>query len=616
MRESWRSSKSSPCPVCGRDKDGDCSIKDYGNVVYCHTHQSEIELDGWKFIKTANGGAGWGMFVKRELDNPFKRDDASQITYNYDDRNGNRLIQVVRQKGDSRFPFYQTYWDGEKFTGKKNFPSNQIDEAKKRVPIYNYSRVQEAIAEGKAILVVEGEKCADALNKLGFTATTSIGGSNAFNRWGDYSQDLLGAALLAILPDLDQKGWDYALKWQELYPSAIICKPFPDSALWSHLPDSGGLDVADWIEAGNDADAIKRLIKSTREALLKTPEQSETIKKFKGSLLEFSEEVDVFKKTLLENQIRSEYKVSGRRLERLLDSINSASDTGFKSMGDICVSLFIQIENQSKSTTIPGYFTQLTPLNTVTGGFQPGSLVILAARPSMGKTAIALSICHDIARCYPERVAIFSMEMSSEQLSYRLLSKISGLSAGVIKSGNLHGDQWTKIAESADHMSGLNLFIDDSGLLTLSAIRQKLTELAKVGNPISICCIDYLQLISGEMGDNRNAELSQITRGLKILARELNCCVLCLSQLSRAVESRNDKTPMLSDLRDSGAIEQDADQVIMLYRDDYYTKEKSERPDEIDILVTKNREGPIGKCTLMFDKFSTSFREKRTVHYG
>lgn len=612
-RESWRSSKNDPCPICQRTKDGDCSIKDYGNTVFCHTYQADESIDGWKFIKEANGGAGWGLWLKKSLDNPFKPKKENVTTYNYDDRHGNRLIQVVRDKTNDRFPFYQLYWDGSNFVGKKNFPDPHIKQSRESVPIYDYLRVREAIDQGKIVCIVEGEKCVEALKKLNIVATTSIGGSNSFSSWGDYSKDLAGASLLAIFPDMDQKGWDYAQEWKKLYPNAVIVKCFPKSSHWNNLPDDHGFDIADWIAEGHTKEEIRELIRQAKGE--KDADQMKTVEGLKSKTLDFLQESDPFAKALLENAIRSEFHVSGRRLDRLVQSLESSEDGCFVDIGDCCVDLLKQIEEQSQSETVPGYFSGLPDLDEITGGFQAGDLIILAARPSMGKTALALNIGQFIAENYPETVAIFSLEMSRHQLVYRLLSGITKYSTQTIRNGKLTNDQWVTLSHAVARVSEMRLSIDDTCGVTISAIRQKLTDLSQRHQNLSVVMIDYLQLLSGESGENRTAELSQITRGLKIIAREFNCALVCLSQLSRAVESRSDKRPILSDLRDSGSIEQDADQVLMLYRDDYYNP-NSDRSGETEIGIVKNRNGPVGSCSLLFDKYSTTFKSIQNQYYA
>lgn len=604
QRESWRSSKTDPCPLCGRDKDGDCSIKDFGNTVFCHTHQQEQPMDGWKFIKEASGGAGWGMLLKESLVNPYKSKDEPVITYNYDDRSGERLIQVVRQKG-GRYEFYQRYWDGSEFISKSKMPSHLVKEARQRVPIFNYSRVREAIDSGKGVCVVEGEKCANALKELGYAALTSIGGSNSFDSWGDYSNDLDGAGAIAIFPDMDKKGWDYAQKWIKLYPHAFIVKPFPLSPHWNDLPDNGGFDIADWIEAGNGRKEIDQLIKESRDASKPKSPIVETVQSLKTGILDYLETKDPFKRTLLENEIRSKFKVSGRRLDKLAVHLENPDPLGLSPMGDICVNLFAQIEERSKSDVIPGFHTQFPDLNRFQGGFQPGDLVILAARPSMGKSSLAVNMAQHIAREYKTHVAMFSLEMSREQITYRMLSSHSGLQAGAIQNGRLHSDQWSKLSIAMQDVSSLSLNIDDTPGQTISSLDEKLSEM-KSSQGVGFIMIDYLQLMSGEVGDNRNAELSHISRSLKKMARQYNSPILCLSQLSRAVETRGDKRPIMSDLRDSGAIEQDADQILMLYRDEQYNPQ-TEHKGVAELNILKNRNGPTGLIKLEFQKQTTTF---------
>jgi replicative DNA helicase len=260
--------------------------------------------------------------------------------------------------------------------------------------------------------------------------------------------------------------------------------------------------------------------------------------------------------------------------------------------------------------TLMGVPTGFTLLDRLLGGLQKSDLIILAARPAMGKTSLALNVALNAAKRYMARVAIFSLEMSNEQLAQRLLSTETGIDSHRLRLGNVHEEEWPILLEAANVLAGANIFIDDTPAASVNEIRTKCRRLyAEHG--LDLVLIDYMQLMSGQgngRGENRQQEISYISRSLKSLARELNVPVIALSQLSRAVESRTDKRPMLSDLRESGSIEQDADVVLFIYRDDYYN-EDSEQQNIADVIVAKHRHGSTGSVSLFFRKELTQFRD-------
>ena len=257
-----------------------------------------------------------------------------------------------------------------------------------------------------------------------------------------------------------------------------------------------------------------------------------------------------------------------------------------------------------------GVPTGFQMLDRILGGFQKSDLIVLAARPGMGKSALAFTMAHSAAKRHNKRVAIFSLEMSDEQFVQRLLSQSSGIDSHQLRTGNIHENDWTLLMEAANELSQLPLYIDDTGAVSIAHIRSECRRMAVEGG-IDMIIVDYMQLMSGIPGkknENRQQEISAISASLKALARELNVPVLALSQLSRAVESRNDKRPMLSDLRESGAIEQDSDVVMFIYREDYYT-EDTDRANIADVIVSKHRHGATGTVSLFFRKELTQFRE-------
>lgn len=265
---------------------------------------------------------------------------------------------------------------------------------------------------------------------------------------------------------------------------------------------------------------------------------------------------------------------------------------------------------------IRGVPTGFKDLDGILAGLQRSDLFILAARPSMGKTALALNLAHNVATKAGEPVLLFSLEMSKEQLVDRMLAMESGVDAWALRTGNLSDQDFERIGQAMGTLSEAQIYIDDTPGITVSDLRTKARR-EMHQHPLGLIIVDYLQLMSGGSrfsGDgNRVQEISEISRGLKGIARELNVPLIALSQLSRSVESRSPQIPQLSDLRESGSIEQDADVVAFIYREDYYNKE-SERQNITDILIKKHRNGPIGGVELFFEKEKQRFRSLDTKH--
>lgn len=262
---------------------------------------------------------------------------------------------------------------------------------------------------------------------------------------------------------------------------------------------------------------------------------------------------------------------------------------------------------KSSSKGVTGVATHFRMLDKMTSGFQAGDLIILAARPSMGKTSFALNVALNAAR-QGAGVGVFSLEMAAEQLTLRLLSTESGIDHQKIRNATISGDEWIAITHVAAELGDMQLFIDDTAGINIMELRARARQL-KSKNNISLLVVDYLQLLSSSRKhENRHQEVSEISRFLKSLAKELNIPIIALSQLSRAVDSRVDKRPMLSDLRESGAIEQDADVIMFLYRDVVYNTE-TEHPDMTEIIIGKQRNGPTGMVSLRFIKELTKFED-------
>ncbi|TGG85842.1 MAG: replicative DNA helicase [Aphanocapsa feldmannii 277cV] len=282
--------------------------------------------------------------------------------------------------------------------------------------------------------------------------------------------------------------------------------------------------------------------------------------------------------------------------------------TGLVPTAEILTSTFNEIESRSIGDGVAGIPVNYYDLDGMTNGFQRSDLIIVAGRPAMGKTSIVLNIAKNVAQLHDLPVCIFSLEMTKEQLTYRLLSMEVGIESGRLRTGRLQQEEWPLLGQGINALGQLPIFIDDkpnSGVLEMRSLCRRL--MAEQGRALGLVVIDYLQLMESSSSENRVQELSRITRGLKGMARELEVPVVALSQLSRGVEARTNKRPMLSDLRESGSIEQDADLVLMIYRDEYYNPETPDR-GVTEVAVTKHRNGPVGTVKLLFEPQFTRFR--------
>lgn len=293
--------------------------------------------------------------------------------------------------------------------------------------------------------------------------------------------------------------------------------------------------------------------------------------------------------------------------KKLFEVVQKRNTGNYVPIRQIVMNAMDRIERASKNKgAVTGIATGFIDLDYRTAGMQPSDLVLIAARPSMGKTAFVLNIAEHMAFRLNKTVAIFSLEMSKEQLVNRLFSLESKVDSQHIRTGQLSDQEWEKVIESAGIIGRSSLIIDDTPGISIAELRSKCRKY-KLEQDLSVIIIDYLQLMSGSgRGDSRQQEISDISRSLKAIARELSVPVIALSQLSRAVEQRPDHRPMLSDLRESGAIEQDADVVMFLYRDDYYNHD-TDRKDIAEIIIAKQRNGPIGTIELAWLPNYTKF---------
>jgi len=299
--------------------------------------------------------------------------------------------------------------------------------------------------------------------------------------------------------------------------------------------------------------------------------------------------------------------------KKIFDISQDRMSEDFKPISEVLTSVTAMIEDvYSKGSDLTGLDTGFIDLNKKLGGFHKSDLILIAARPGMGKTAFALNLVANAAIRSKASVAVFSLEMSKEQLVQRLLSSQSNVALDSISKGKIADDEWKKLTDAMTILSSSGIFIDDTPGIKVSEIRSKCRKL-KMEKGLDMIMIDYLQLMEADgRADNRQQEVSKISRSLKILAKEMNCPVVALSQLSRNTESGKDHTPKLSDLRDSGAIEQDADIVMFIYRDEYYTKMETKKKDLAEIIIAKNRHGEISNIELVWigkiQKFSNKLK--------
>jgi replicative DNA helicase len=285
---------------------------------------------------------------------------------------------------------------------------------------------------------------------------------------------------------------------------------------------------------------------------------------------------------------------------------------GFQEMRGLVKALLDRVDELDKNGAeeVTGVRTGFYDLDRMTAGLQKGDLIVLAARPSMGKTALALNMAEHVAVEEGLPVAVFSMEMGASQLALRLVGSLGRIDQSNLRTGRLRDDEWERLPGAAHKLAQAPVFIDETAALNPAELRARARRLARqYGGTLGLIVVDYLQLMSGSGGgseENRATVLGEISRGLKGLAKELQCPVIALSQLNRSVETRTDKRPMMSDLRESGAIEQDADLIMFIYRDDYYNKDSKE-PGVAEIVLAKQRNGPVGTVKLTFLKPLTRF---------
>lgn len=319
---------------------------------------------------------------------------------------------------------------------------------------------------------------------------------------------------------------------------------------------------------------------------------------------------------IIEDSYNKQGEVSGvldGAEKKIFDIAEKRSTSDFEPLNVVLERGFLEIERLfNNKGEITGVGSGFTDLDAKTSGFQKGDMVLIAARPSMGKTTFALNIAENAALRQGKSVVIFSLEMSKEQLAYKLLCSEANVDMLKLRTGNLEDKDWENIARATGPLSKAKIYIDDTAGVSVMEMRSKCRRL-KMEYGIDLILIDYLQLMSGSSSESRQQEVSEISRSIKALAKEMECPVIALSQLSRAPEQRADHRPMLSDLRESGSIEQDADLVMFLYRDEYYNKETEEK-NVAECIVAKQRNGPVGTVKMAFLGQLSKFGNLDVVH--
>ena len=307
-------------------------------------------------------------------------------------------------------------------------------------------------------------------------------------------------------------------------------------------------------------------------------------------------------------------KVIDLAQKKVFDIAEKKDSKEYEALSDVLERGFLEIERLFNNRgAITGVGSGIKDLDAKTSGFQKGDMVLIAARPSMGKTTFSLNIAENAALKEGKSVVIFSLEMSKEQLAYKLLCSQANVDMLKLRTGNLEDDDWERIARATGPLANAKIYIDDTAGISVMDMRSKCRKI-KMEHGIDMILIDYLQLMSGSAGsDNRQQEVSEISRSIKALAKEMECPVIALSQLSRAPEQRADHRPMLSDLRESGSIEQDADVVMFLYRDEYYNKETEEKGIG-ECIIAKQRNGPVGTVKMAWIGAHSKFADLELVH--
>lgn len=583
------------CPVCG---DGGFKIeKDTGlfNAFKC----------GCEIPKIREAIKPLAQAFEEIL--PPKSISPKQVrNHKYTDWLGNPKAVVKRvDDGEGNKEIKQGHWTGEGY--QPGLPK----EIREDIALYRWPEVKQAMQDGEAyIFFTEGEGKADALWELGLPATTSIGGSKGYDNYGTYKGAIRGSKVV-VCPDMDSPGVEYAKRVQQDYPDCLWLHSFPSAPQWGNIAKGKGHDIANWIAAGATVEDILQAIEDkprVYEPEIQSVEDQEA-EQVKAEIRKYSEVKDPIKKLLAAKKLRKKLGVSPSELRDLEIFCKEETTVVLRPIGDILSDTFSEIERRSLGEDPLGIESGFKDLDAMTSGFQKSDLIIVAGRPSAGKTALCMSLANNAAEKHA--VHFISLEQSANQLSYRMLSGKTSIPYGKLVRGRFNANEPDRLAKEIGEMTNWNLKISDAPGLTLDAIE---SAISRQSEQPELIIIDYLQLIEGP-GENETARTSNISRGLKNLARKYNAPVIALSQLSRGVEQRQDKRPMMSDLRSSGAIEQDADLIILLYRDEYYNPNTPDR-GIAELIVAKHRNGPTGTVKLLFEPEYTRFSGLNTMSWN
>lgn len=374
------------------------------------------------------------------------------------------------------------------------------------------------------------------------------------------------------------KGW----AWDNC-PNKVV-QTLPTSKIAKPLPPVGSVEIPSIDESKSDEDRLRDAI-ANYNTILNTGNQFQAIP--------------------YRRWIQKTFEISVGEVDQLAKILQRGQQSELLGLWETMPSISEQIESRSLGAVMPGLACGFYDLDAMTQGFQRSDMILIAARPAMGKTSFVLNIAKSVATYHKLPVALFSLEMQREKLAYRLLSGEAQIETGRLRSGRIAAHEWERLGHAIASLSEAQIYVDDTPGITVEEIRTKVRALS-AAHGLGMIIIDYLQIMGGT-GENRVLELSKITRELKTIAREFNVPVIALSQLSRGVESRTNKRPMMSDLRESGSLEQDADLIVMLYRDEYYNPDTPDR-GVAEVIITKHRDGPTGTVRLLFDPQFTQFK--------
>jgi replicative DNA helicase len=385
-----------------------------------------------------------------------------------------------------------------------------------------------------------------------------------------------------------------------------IQSPYPSGNEWvaaaKEYVEGFGKEIPEWVPLER-----KQSPSGEEKDLTQKVTVEKTAVNLRQAVVAINDQENPFERVLMEQKVGTDFGVRGRSLDGLLRVVNAESTSESHSASDVSGIVLSQIMEKFENPGISGYETGFVDLDAMIQGFNPGDLVIIAGRPSMGKTALGMSLVANISKRYSLPSLVFSLEMSKEQLFYRLIGAECEVSSQDLQSGRISVEKLESAISASRMIGDIPLDIQDEGVATVSRIKEIGLKLKNEQGIVGSLIVDYLQLVTPEGGDGRTDEVSKITRALKILGKEMHCPIFAISQLSRGPESRTNKRPLMSDLRESGSIEQDADTIMLLYRDDYYDPQSVDK-GIAEVIIAKQRNGPTGTVKLLFQPEFTKFK--------